>query len=223
MTDPAIPITRLPEKPRSNVRPLGRRGEGFVGDDAALVAALRRGDPGAPAALYDRHAPYLQRVLARVLGVDDELPEVLHETFAQVLGSIDGLGDPNRLKPWMVRVAVFTARGTIRRRQRRRWLRYGAPEQLPEPTVGPTPPEARMAVERLYGVLDRLSTKERLPFTLRYLEGMQLTEVADACGFSLSSAKRYLRRGETRFVTLAKRDPILRDYLARSPRFSEML
>ena len=48
------------------------RAGGFAGDDAALVAALRRGEPGAPAALYDRHAAYLRRVLARVLGVDDE-------------------------------------------------------------------------------------------------------------------------------------------------------
>jgi len=218
MTDPAIPVVRLPvATPRSSK--VAHLRQPFTGDDAALVEALRRGEPGAPAALYDRHAPYLRRVLARVLGADDELPDLLHETFAQAFSSIDKLDDPQRLKAWLVRVAVFTARGCIRRRQRRRWLRYGPPEQLPESTATPASPEARRKLRRVYECLDQLPEKERVAFTLRYFEGMQLTEVADACDVSLSSIKRYLKKAEKRFVAMAERDPILSEQIAKSPRF----
>ena len=53
------------------------------------------------------------------------------------------LDDPRRLKGWLVRVAVFTARGVIRRRQRRRWLGYRPPESMPESARSDTPPEMR--------------------------------------------------------------------------------
>ncbi|MEM9069886.1 MAG: sigma-70 family RNA polymerase sigma factor [Myxococcota bacterium] len=201
----------MPDRPRAEVRRLG-----FAGDDAALALALRRGDPGAPAALYDRYAAYLRRVLARVLGVDDELPEVLHETFAQALASIDKLEDPDRLKGWLVRIAIFTARGTIRRRQRRRWLRFGPPNQIPELQTAPASTESKITLDRVFAILDKMPTKERVPFTLRFLEGMQLTDIADACDISLSSVKRYLKRAEKRFVHLAERDPLLRDRIAQS-------
>ncbi len=197
-----------------DVRPVGRGG--FAGDDEALVEALRRGEPGAPAALYDRHAPYLRRVLARVLGADDELADVLHETFAQVFASVESLDDPKKLKGWLVRVAVFTARGVIRKRRRKRWLRFGAPETLPETQVATQDVSGRAALQAVSLVLDAMPEKERLAFTLRYFEGMQLLEVADACDVSLATIKRHLAKAENRFVVLARAQPVLRDWLDRS-------
>ncbi|HJL25977.1 MAG: RNA polymerase subunit sigma [Sandaracinus sp.] len=192
---------------------------GFAGDDAALVAALRRGDPGAPASLYDRHAPYLRRVIARVLGVDDEIPEVLQETFAQALASLDGLDDPRRLRAWLVRVAVFTARGVIRKRRRQRWLRFRAPEQVPEAPQAARDPEARLMLRRVYEVVERMPEKERVPFALRYFEGMELVDVADACAVSLATIKRRLKKARHRFAALAERDPLLRERVRASPHF----
>ncbi len=200
--------------PGGDVRPVGRGG--FAGDDEALVDALRRGEPGAPAALYDRHAPYLRRVLARVLGADDELADVLHETFAQVFASVESLDDPKKLKGWLVRVAVFTARGVIRKRRRKRWLRFGAPETLPETQVATQDVSGRAALQAVSLVLDAMPEKERLAFTLRYFEGMQLLEVADACDVSLATIKRHLAKAENRFVVLAHAQPVLREWLDRS-------
>ena len=225
---PAKPALRLVPEPTASApesAPTVDPREATWREEAALVEALRRGEPSAPGALYDRHAPYLRRVLARVLGVDDELPEVLHETFAQALSSIDSLDDPRRLRAWLVRVAVFTARGTIRRRRRQRWLRFGAPEDLPPATtVGHGPrTEARATLRQVYAILDEIPVKERVPFTLRYFQGLELTEVADACDVSLSSVKRYLKRAEERFVRLAHAEPSVRERLARSPRFATRL
>lgn len=194
-----------------------RRGRGEVRAlpvphrDADLVRALRAGEPGAPAMLYDRYAERVRRVLARILGVDSELPDLLHECFAHALSSIGTLDDPERLGGWLTSIAVFTARGCIRRRKRQRWLRFFAPEDLPELAADPGH-GARSTSRAVYAVLARMPTEERIVLALRFVEGMELREVADACGISLATAKRRIARARERFEALAERDPVLREW-----------
>ena len=196
-------VRRLPS-------PDGVRGLGFTGDDEALARALVEGHPGAPAALYDRHAHHLRRVLARVMGVDQELPDLLHETFAAALEGVHKLDDPSRLKAWLTSVAVFTARGCIRRRQRWRW-RSRVVQDLPERTAPSVSHEAREALRATYSVLDRIPADERIAFALRVVDGMELTEVAAACDVSLATIKRRIARARKRFTVLARRHPVLAD------------
>jgi RNA polymerase sigma-70 factor (ECF subfamily) len=185
-------------------------------DDAALVEGLRRGDAAARRELFDRFAPHVERVLARVLGRDPELSDALHDTFVQAFGSFSSLRDASALKAWLSMVAVYTARGIIRRRKVRRWLRFWAPEDLPEtPSHGPSAEDA-WAVARVYTLLDRLPADHRIAFTLRFVEGMSLQEVAEACSCSLATVKRRLTRAQTAFRDAAKTDPVLAEWAARS-------
>ena len=83
-------------------------------DDAALVAGLRRGDQAARHALFERFAPHVERILARCLGRDPELADVLHDTFVQAFASAATLRDSSALKAWLSMIAVHVARGLIR-------------------------------------------------------------------------------------------------------------
>ena len=65
-------------------------------------------------------------------------------------------------------------------------------------------------------VLDRLGADQRLAFTLRFVEGYRLQEVAELCGCSLATTKRRLARASERFVELARRDPLLRERLEQA-------
>jgi RNA polymerase sigma-70 factor, ECF subfamily len=186
----------------------------FAGDDRALVAGLKDHHPGAAAALYDRYAGHVQRVLARVLGVDSDLEDLLHEVFVQALGSASSIEDGDRLKGWLTIVAVHTARAHIRRRVRRRWLQFWEPAAVPEVAVAGTDHEARDLVRLTYGVLDRLPAKERVAFALRHLDGMELADLAEANGVSLATVKRLLARAERRFAALAENHPPLAARLA---------
>jgi RNA polymerase sigma-70 factor, ECF subfamily len=188
---------------------------GFTGDDEALVEALQQGHPGAPAALFDRYGGHVQRVLANVMGVDPELADLLHEVFAQAMRSIRSIRDGQQLKAWITRIAVFTARGCIRARRRQRWLRFRPDEELPEITAPAVSPELREAVQATYQVLERMSADLRLAFTLRYVHGMELKEVATACGVSLATIKRRLDKAEARFFALAVARPSLASWIGR--------
>jgi RNA polymerase sigma-70 factor (ECF subfamily) len=150
-------------------------------------------------ALYDRYAAHVERVLLRVLGPDDEIADLMQEVFLAAIEGIDGLAEPARLRAWLSGIAVFKARACIRRRRRRRWLWFMAPEELPERGVEPAPHE--------------LPADERIAFALRLIDGMELTEVAEACGVSLATVKRRLARARDEFRERALTEPALTDWV----------
>ena len=184
--------------------------------DASLVLAARRGDRSALTALVERHAPRVRRVLARVLGPDPELSDLVQDVFVTAFATLDRLEEPSSVGPWLTQIAVFTGRGRIRRRSRWRFLRFVAPEELPERLVPAHDATTSATARALYRVLDRLHREERVAFALRHIDGMELTEVAQACDVSLSTIKRRLSRAESMFMSFAKSEPELSERLARA-------
>ncbi|HZV27014.1 MAG TPA: RNA polymerase sigma factor [Acidothermaceae bacterium] len=55
-----------------------------MGEDAALLRAVARGDEDALAALYDRHAPWLTIRLSRRCGRPDVVDHAVQDTFLAV-------------------------------------------------------------------------------------------------------------------------------------------
>jgi RNA polymerase sigma-70 factor (ECF subfamily) len=86
-------------------------------------------------------------------------------------------------------VAVRIARGRLRLRRVREWLRLDdhEPESL---VTGGASPEDSAFLTQVYAVLDRLPIEERLAWTLRHVQGEPLAAVADLVGCSLATAKR---------------------------------
>lgn len=177
------------------------------------MVALRSGDVVARRELFERYSPHVQRVLARVLGVDQELGDLLHDVFLEAYSSVDRLSEPRAIKSWLTSIAVFTARTCIRRRRRRSWLRFVGWEDLPEPSAPSASGEAALALKRVYAVLDTMPEDDRIAFALRFIEGLELTEVAEACDVSLATIKRRLSRAEQLFRTRAGREPALQCWL----------
>lgn len=191
-------------------------------DEAELLTSLQARDPGATAAFYNRYAKHVIRVLARVLGQDQELDDLLHEVFVRAIEGVDKVREADRLKAWLTSIAVFTARGAIRYRTRRRWLGYRAPENIPDVAGNLGDPEASDALRRTYAILDGMPADQRIPFSLRVIDGMPLNDVAEACGVSLATIKRRLQRAEYTFVRQAQRDPILASWVDRHPRWRDL-
>jgi RNA polymerase sigma-70 factor (ECF subfamily) len=194
----------------------------FAGDDAALVQALLGRRPNAIAAFHDRFAPRMVRILARILGQNQDLEDVLHDAFVRALGALKTLADPRQLDKWMTSVAVLTARTWLQRRWRQRWLTFMPPEDLArghEPRAVPQP-SVHEALRCTYEVLDRLGTSERIFFSLRFVEGMELEAIATACRTSLTTVKRRLKRAETRFVAIARNHPALAEWVEKGGRWN---
>jgi RNA polymerase sigma-70 factor (ECF subfamily) len=193
------------------------------GSDARIVAGLRRDESWAADALYDRYAPAIERMLRRTLGYERhaDFEDLLHEVFVEALSSAHQLRDSVALLAWLRTIAVRSAIRTIRRRKARSWLRFSRPEELPETETEDPPPEVRQAYASFYDLLSKIPAVEQVVFTLRYVEGMELTELATTCEVSLSTAKRRLWKAESRFARLAQRDPILSHWIVEGSKWAQ--
>jgi RNA polymerase sigma-70 factor (ECF subfamily) len=191
----------------------------FQGDDAALVRAFRQGDKAARAEFYDRYADHVHRVLYRLLGFQSDLADLHHDVFVRALGSLPRLFDPSALKGWLTMIAVHVARSSIAKRRRGRWLWFLPDDELPEAPSAAAPGEVVDALRATYAILDRLPVDDRVAFALRFIDGMELTEVAAACETSLATIKRRLARASARFEREARQEPVLTTWLEGGTRW----
>jgi len=162
--------------------------------DAALVERARQADEAAFTALYQRHARYLAGVVYRLMGDDEELDDIIQETFIQAGDALDRLDHPDRVRAWLVTIAVRRAHRHLARR-RRRWFLLS---RLTEITAPASDPAQRGEVDELYRALDRLPEDLRTPWVLHRIEQLSLPEVADACEVSLATVKRRIAEAEQR-------------------------
>lgn len=188
-------------------------------DNATLVAALVRGDGAAWTVLVERFGRDVERLVTGALGIDVDIDDIVQDVFVRVMERIHQLRDPAALKGWISSVAVFAARGHIRRRRRWRWIRFLAPSDIPDIPATTASPESHAILRATYKVLNGLPENERLAFSLRFISEMELTEVAAACGVSLATIKRRLSRAEASFLEGAKREPMLTERLERGERW----
>jgi RNA polymerase sigma-70 factor (ECF subfamily) len=205
-------VTRLP----SSATARSRAGEvlAFAASDEALLEGLRQGQGSAVLALFERYGRHVERILGRIVGADPELHDLVHDVFAGVLAGAKQVRKASALKDWLTSVAVFRARTFIRLRARRRlWERLFPSDELPDLAAPVSDDAAVEAVRVTYRLLDSLAADERIVFSLRILDGMKLTEVAEACGVSLATAKRRLARAQANFERMAKNEPALADWM----------
>ncbi|HEY6724583.1 MAG TPA: RNA polymerase sigma factor [Polyangiaceae bacterium] len=214
----SAPIFRSQAKPEAALEPRRVR---FV-DDAALLRGVRAGNPIAMAEFHQRFARRVQRILRGILGPDHELLDLHQDVFVRALKSIATLKEPDALSGWIDAIAVHTARSTLEKRiSRRRWLipsRARSATAHEHEASSPDPAgalDARQALRAVFVVIDQLPVPERVAFGLRFVQGLELSEVAEACQVSLATIKRRLAHAQIRFTRLAQRSPVLAELMKK--------
>jgi RNA polymerase sigma-70 factor, ECF subfamily len=181
--------------------------------DAELVSRAIEGNGDAATAIWGRYIVLVRTILRRGLGAND-VDDISQEVFINVYRSLSDLRDCKSLRSFIIGITLHIAGTELRRRRARAWLRLTPTGSLSDYDVPACDdPEARRALARLYGILDKLRTRARLAFILRYIQGMELTEVADALRISLATAKRQLAQASSRVLVLVKGDAALLEYI----------
>lgn len=201
-----------PAPPRASpVHRLPLDGSGW--DDAALARALVDGQPAAAVIAWDRYATLVRGILRRSIGPDADVADAVQEVFLRFYSRIGALRDPTALRPFLIGITLHVAKTELRRRRVRRWLRLTDDGTLPErPALGEDD-DARAALRRLYVLLDQLDDTGRLLYVLRYVEGLELTEMAAALDTSLATTKRHLAKVTARVLAMVEREPALAGYV----------
>lgn len=141
---------------------------------------------------FRRYSPYVATVCLRILGRGSEVEDLVQDVFLAAQRGLGNLRSPEAVKGWLVTVAVRQARKRLR--ARRVWALFGLDEvpeyaELADPAASP---QDRALLAAIYRVLDGLPAAQRIAWTLRYVDGERLEEVASACGCSLATAKRWI-------------------------------
>jgi len=184
--------------------------------DAELVRAAASGEADAVSVIWQRYAGLVRGVLRSSLGPDHAIEDLLQEVFVGFLRGAKNIHEGGALRGYLVGVAVRLAALELRRRKIRRWVTLTPTGTLPERVVPPADAEGREALAALYRVLDGVSSRRRLAFVLRHVQGLEILDVAASLGISESTARRELERARTFVLKRGEREPALRPYLARA-------
>lgn len=127
--------------------------------------------------------------------------------------SVKDLRDPAAMRSFLIGITLRTAGSSLRRKRVRRWLHLTDTGSAPDVAGAPEDTDAKEALARLYGVLDKIDDQGRLAFVLRHFEGYELTEVAESLDCSLATIKRKLAKAQERVHAMLARDPVLARYI----------
>jgi RNA polymerase sigma-70 factor (ECF subfamily) len=199
----------------SAIRLVARGGEEEL-DDAALVGGLRAGEDWAARLAWNRYAPMVFGLLDRALGSAGESEDLTQEVFCRVFAAVGTLRDPSAFRSYVYSSALRMLRWHLRTKRIRRLLTLSDSGDLPERASPAQDAEGRELLGRFYHLLDRLGADDRTAFVLRYVEDLNLDEIARATGTSLATVKRRVRRASQQVAVLVKADPDLVPYFERA-------
>ena len=156
--------------------------------DGALIEQWKAGDERAATAIVGRHAGALARFAVR-LGVEEDVDEVVQDTFIRAFSALDAFRSDSSLRTWL-----FTIERRLVIDRRRSEARRGRNVEIDD---GHASTEydaldalvADEAAQRMALVIGRLTRMQREVFTLRVQEGRSYKEIADILDSSEGAAR----------------------------------
>jgi RNA polymerase sigma factor (sigma-70 family) len=162
-----------------------------AGLDTIVIASAAAGDEIAFARIVAVHHAEMVRICHMVVrdrAVAEEAAQAAWSIAWRKLGTIR---QPDRLRPWLISVAVNEARKLQRGHARRHRIEViGDPPDRP----GGIDPAAGVAYLDLEEALARLEASDRALLAFRYVAGFDASELANAVGLTPSGTRTRLER-----------------------------
>ncbi|MDT0303841.1 sigma-70 family RNA polymerase sigma factor [Streptomonospora wellingtoniae] len=173
------------------------------GQDPALVAAARDGDPEAVEALLSQSLPLVYNIVGRALDGHSDVDDVVQEALLRVVHGLGRLERPEAYRSWMVAITVRLIRDWMRARQRSRENLSSLPqaEHLPDSSDFVSLTILRLNLtdqcREIAEATRWLDGEDRELLSLWWLEEtgrLDRTELAEALGLSGRHAAMRVRR-----------------------------
>lgn len=185
-----------------------RTGTSPVGDpeggDVALLDRYRDGDVAAFEGLFRRYRGRLRGTCSRYLSGDDELDDVVQETFLRLLRIADRVEAGFNVSAWLHRVAINICLDELRRRRSVPLVDaegtgpalHLACRRAEQPEEAWEIEEARRILSRVAGTLPQ---RQREAFVLREIHGLSYEAIARRLGMGVGAVETLLFRARERF------------------------
>jgi RNA polymerase sigma-70 factor (ECF subfamily) len=171
--------------------------------DEALLAAANAGDVAAFAALYRRYRDWVARLALRFTGNQADALDVLQETFLYLLRKFPGFRLSARLTTFLYPVVRNLALA-IRRKQGR----IVSDDELLAAQPAPSVAEDPTTRADLAAVVASLPLPQREALLMRFVDDMELAEIATALAIPVGTVKSRLHNA----LAALREDPRTREY-----------
>jgi RNA polymerase sigma-70 factor (ECF subfamily) len=163
-----------------------------VADERELIARAQRGDTAAFEVLVQMHAQFVYNLALRVVRDPQEAEDLAQEALLRAWRGLPRFRAQARFSTWLYRIVTN--------------LCYNRLPRLKQELAAEDPDEAALHLpdkrqrvegqivskelrEKLHAAIDQLPDAYRLLITLRHLQGMAYTEIAQATGMPLGTVK----------------------------------
>jgi RNA polymerase sigma factor (sigma-70 family) len=160
-------------------------------DLGVLIEAAAAGDDVAFARIVDAHHEDMRRVCV-VMTRDEALAEdAVQSAWSIAWRKLGTVREPERLRPWLVSVAVNQARDMLRKRHRT--LAHDLDASAARVSGGIDPATGIESLD-LLAAMDHLEPEDRALIAMRYVAGFDATELSTAIGLSPAGTRTRLKR-----------------------------
>jgi RNA polymerase sigma-70 factor (ECF subfamily) len=154
------------------------------------VRLAAAGDEIAFARLIARHGDAMRRVAFVIAGDWALAEDAVQAAWTIAWRKLGSVRDEGRVEPWLVSIAANETRRLLRSRRRRTIVEMAA---TTDAAFGRDPADAIDLVD-LTNALRRLSTDERSLIAMRFVAGLDSTEIGEVTGMSASGVRTRLAR-----------------------------
>jgi RNA polymerase sigma-70 factor, ECF subfamily len=169
----------------------------MIESDKSLVQRAQGGDRAAFEELVRRTSRLVYARLYLETGDSHQAEDLLQETLLTAFRTLQQLSQPDKFRPWLLRIAQNAAIDAARHNGRRK--RTPDLAELDSRQEPPERPEQHAEREELrqqvLAVLRELPEEYRLPLTLRYLVGDDYATIQAQMGLTNGSLRGLLHRG----------------------------
>ena len=170
--------------------------------EKAIVQLFRQGNALAMDKLYAEYADYLTTVCARYIVNDDDLKDVLQESFIKIFTQINqfeyrGKGS---LKAWTTRIVINESLQFLRKQKGIAPLVADNPPDIPDET----PDTEGLSADTLNNLVAQLPTGYRTILNLYVIEGKSHKEIARMMGIKPDTSASQFHRAKNMLARLIK-------------------
>ena len=175
-----------------------------MNSDQNLLAALRRRDADAFAALFKLYSDKIFRLALGLLGDEDEAEGIVQDSFLRLFEKLDQFEGRSQLGTWLYRVAYNASIDRLRRQRPTQPLADDAQADDAAPFMPALLIDWSQAPEALFDsgetqtqledAVSRLPERLRSTFILREIEGLSTAETAAVLSITVGAVKVRLHR-----------------------------
>ena len=173
--------------------------------DGDLAALSLAGGQAAFSALVRRHKEPLHRLIARLIGDDDEALDIIQDAFIAAHGALRSYDRDRPMRAWLSRIAINKARDWRRRRTVRRLISAVLPLSDADRASDDAPSSetvvsARQELAEVEAAIAALPSNLREALVLRTIEGLSQAEAAETLGVSEKTVETRLYRARLKLA-----------------------